>query len=71
MLFIKSCTQVFMTRICFYKLFLINVNKNTEYLNNDYANVIKFMKITSNSTNSIQKTKKSRKTKKLVFQKSQ
>ena len=71
MLFIKSCTQFFMTRICFYKLFLINVNKNTEYLNNDYANVIKFMKITSNSTNSMQKTKKSRKTKKLVFQKNQ
>ena len=36
-----------MTRICFYKLFLINENKNTEYFNNDYANVIKIMKIIS------------------------
>ena len=44
--------------ICFYKLFLINENKNTEYLNSDYANVIKFMKIISNSTHNKQKTQK-------------
>ena len=48
------------------------MNKNTEYLNNDYANVIKFMKITSNSTHSMQKTQKiAERQKKLVFQKNQ
>ena len=31
--------------ICFYKLFLINKIKNTGYPNNDYTNVIKFVKI--------------------------
>ena len=31
--------------IYFYKLFLINKIKNTQYLNNDYTNVIKFTKI--------------------------
>ena len=31
--------------IYFYKLFLINKIKNTEYLNSDYTNVIKFTKI--------------------------
>ena len=82
---VKSCTQSFMTRICFYKLFLINEcmnhnqfsitwypsaqNKNTEYLNNNYANVIKFIKIISNSTYNRQKTQKIRKTKKTSFPK--
>ena len=43
MFFIKGCTQSFMTRICFYKLFLINDSKNTEYL---IPNVLtKFMKM--------------------------
>ena len=37
--------------------------------NNNYANVIKFMKITSNSTQHRQKTKKVQKDKKIVFQK--
>ena len=41
--------------ICFYKLFLINKIKNTEYLNNDYTNIIKFTKI-STSTHNRQKT---------------
>ena len=45
MFFIKSCARSFMTRIYFYKLFLINKIKNTEYLNNDYTNVTKFTKI--------------------------
>ena len=60
MFFIKSCTQSFMTRIYFYKLFLINKNKNTEYMImlDDYPNVIKFMKIISNSTHNRQKTQK-------------
>ena len=30
--FIKSCIQIFMTRICFLKLLLISENKNTGYL---------------------------------------
>ena len=38
------------------------------FINNDYANVIKFMKITLNSTQNRQKTKKAQKDKKLVFQ---
>ena len=46
MFFIKSCTQSFITpRYRFYKLLLINENKNKEYLNNDYTHVTKFMKI--------------------------
>ena len=61
-----------MTRICFYKLFLINENKNTEYLNNDYANVVKFMKALSNSRHNRQKTqKRAERQKNLVFQKYQ
>ena len=65
--------------ICFYKLFLINENKNTEYLNNDYANVMTLWKITSISTHNRQKYeirnitdrkhKKAQQPKKLVFQK--
>ena len=39
------------------------------YINKDYANVIKFMKITSNSTQNRQKTQKAQNDKKLVFQK--
>ena len=39
------------------------------YVNKDYANVIKFMKITSNSTQKRQKTQKAQNNKKLVFQK--
>ena len=48
-----------MTPICFYKLFLISENKNTYtyYINNDRANVIKFMKIPSNWTQKAQKDK--------------
>ena len=53
--------------ICFYKLFLINESKNTEYLNHAYTNFIRFMKIRHNR----QKTQKSVKDKKLVFQKNQ
>ena len=55
MLFSKSCNQMFMTRICFYKLFLISENKTQSFWQfpyNDHRNVIKFMKITSNSTQS-------------------
>ena len=54
MFLIKSCNQTFMTHFCFYKLFLVTENKNTEYLtpytNNDYTNVIDYIKITSNLT---------------------
>ena len=39
------------------------------YINKDYANVIKFMKITSNSTQNREKTQKAQNDKKLVFQK--
>ena len=56
-------TQSFMTRISFYKLFLIDENKNividSYYKNNDYANVIKFMKIISSSTQNRQERQKS------------
>ena len=56
-------TQSFMTRISFYKLFLIDENKNivtdSFYKNNDYANVIKFMKIISSSTQNRQERQKS------------
>ena len=75
MFLIKSCNQTFMTRICFYKFFLISRNKNPVYListiqtNNDYTNVIKFNKITWNSTQNRQKTQKAQKYK-IVFQKS-
>ena len=55
--------------ICFYKLFLINENKNTEYLNNDYANVITLWKITSISTHNRQKTQKNATTQKTSFPK--
>ena len=52
-----------MTRISFYKLFLIDENKNividSYYKNNDYANVIKFMKIISSSTQNRQERQKS------------
>ena len=55
-------TQSFMTRISFYKLFLIDENKNividSYYKNNDYANVIKFMKIISSSTQNRQERQK-------------
>ena len=51
-------------------MFLINENKNTQYLNNDYADVTKFTKIISNSSHNRQKTQnKSRKTKKTSFPK--
>ena len=56
-------TQSFMTRISFYKLFLIDENKNivtdSFYKNNDYANVIKFMKVISSSTQNRQERQKS------------
>ena len=56
-------TQSFMTCISFYKLFLIDENKNividSHYKNNDYANVIKFMKIISSSTQNRQERQKS------------
>ena len=56
-------TQSFMTRISFYKLFLIDENKNividSYYKNNDHANVIKFMKIISSSTQNRQERQKS------------
>ena len=50
-----------MTCTCFCKLFLISENENTEYqtpINNNYANLMKFMKITLNSTQDRQKTQK-------------
>ena len=54
------------------KLFLIKEDKHRlpdTYISKDYANVIKFMKITSNSTQNRQKTQKAQNDKKLVFQK--
>ena len=73
MFFIKSCTQSFMTRICFYKLFPIHESKtrvlDTYYINKDSANVIKFMKIKSNSTHNRQKTRKSTDRQKITFPK--
>ena len=52
MFLIKNCTVN--------KLFFISENKNTDY-------VIKFMKITSNSTHNTQKRQKAQNDKKLVF----
>ena len=42
---------------------------DTDYINNDYVNVIKFMKITSSSTRTGRKRIKNPEEKKLVFQK--
>ena len=39
------------------------------YINKDYANIVKFMKITSNSTQNRQKTQNWQNDKKLVFEK--
>ena len=60
-----------MTRICFYKLFLINKNKNTEYLNNDYANIIKFEDYIKFERNRQKTQKRAERQKKLVFQNNQ
>ena len=35
-----------MTCICFYRFFVKSENKSTEYMNSDYTNVIKFIKVT-------------------------
>ena len=40
---------------------------DTYYTNSDYTNVVRFMKIKSNSTQDRQKTQKAQKGKKLVF----
>ena len=62
-LLIKSCTQIFMTRTnCKHRL-------PDTYIIKDYANVVKFMKITSNSAQNRQKIQKAQNVKKTSFPK--
>ena len=63
-LLIKSCAQLFMTKRtnCKHRL-------PDTYIIKDCANIIKFIKIASNSTENRQKIQKAQNDKKIIFQK--
>ena len=67
MFFIKNCTQTFLTLTNCFSYVRTKTQVTWTYINKDCENVIKFMKITSNSTHNRQKRQKAQNDKKLVF----